>query len=134
MGDRNVLIALGYLPLQLVAFLADDAPGDGDRPLVRLPLLELVEPGVDAVLRCLAHDAGVQDRDVGALERLLDIAGREQSPCQVLRVGQVHLAADGPDVERARLFPRPRYRLSTSNLMPVRSSPSIEMSMKAGMH
>src|SRR5881296_678282 len=112
------------------SFLADDAPGHGDGALGRLPLPKLVELGVDTFLRRLPHHARVEDRDVGAFERLLDIARREQLARDALGIGRVHLAPDGPDVER----PRSDYRLSTSRRIPVRSSPSIDMSMNAGMH
>src|SRR5437879_13181641 len=94
-----------------------------------------MELRIDAILRRLADDAGVEDGHVGTFEGVLLVAGGEQPAGQALRVGGVHLTADRPDVERPPLdlLRTGRYRLSTSSRMPVRSSPSIEMSMKAGM-
>src|SRR5438270_414008 len=124
-ADRDDRVDQRESALQVLTFLAHDAPGHGDGALGRLPLPQLVELGVDALLGRLPHHARVQDRDVGALERLLDIARRQQLACDALGIRRVHLAPDGPDVER----PRSDYRLSTSSRIPVRSSPSIDMSM-----
>jgi len=129
--DRHHRIQLREALQQPVAFLLDYAAGDGDGPLRGLPLAQLVQLGVNLVLRLLTDDAGVEDSDVGPLEVLLfRIAGRQELSREALRVRQVHLAPDRPDVERASFRAQ---RSSTRRRMPVLSSPSIEMSMKEGM-
>jgi len=129
--DRHHGVQVRESPLQLIAFLGDDAAGNRDRSQRRLPLFELVELGVDPIFGGLADDARVEDRDVGAIERVLGVAGGEQPSGEALGIRGVHLATDRPDVERPGL--NRRYLLSTRSRIPVRSSPSIEMSMKAGM-
>src|SRR3979411_1674216 len=87
-----------------------------------------MELRVDPILRCLADDTGVEDGHVCPLERVLLVARCEQLARPGPRVGGVDLATACPQAERTG-----RYLLSTRRRMPVRSSPSIEMSMKAGM-
>src|SRR4029077_10885736 len=116
-------------PAQNVAFLGHDTAGHGDRAIGCLPVLQLVPLGVDASLRSLADDACVEDGNVGAFEGVLDVTGGEKPSGEAFRVRHVHLTPDGQDVER----PPVRQRLSTSSRIPVLSSPSMEMSMNAGM-
>ena len=126
--DRHHPVQLREAPPQSLALLADQAAGQGQRPVGRLPGPQLMELGVDLVLGGLAYHTGVEDGHVGPLQLgLLDITRGQQAARQGLGVGDVHLAPDGPDVER------PGQRTSTRSLIPVRSSPSIEMSMKEGM-
>src|SRR5713226_6467267 len=134
--DRHHRVELRKAAPQLLPFLGDDAAGDRDGAPRSFPRPQLVQFGVDAVLRRLAHHARVEDGDIGSLERVFDVTGGEQPPRQAFGIGCVHLTADGPDVERPRPHGRRRnlrQRLSTRRRIPVRSSPSIEMSMKAGM-
>src|SRR5207245_4478712 len=127
-ADRDDRVKLRRAAPELVPFLGHDAAGDRDRPLRRLPLFQLVELRIDPILCCLADDAGVEDGHVRAVERVFLVTGCQEFARQTLRVSGVHLAPDRPDVERPS-----RQRLSTSSRIPVRSSPSIEMSMKAVM-
>jgi hypothetical protein len=100
LADRHDRVQVRKTVVQRVALLPNDAAGDGDRALRRLPPPQLVQLGVDLVLAGLPDDAGVEDGDVGALQvRRLLVAGRQQLARQALGVGQVHLAADRPDVE-----------------------------------
>jgi hypothetical protein len=101
-GRRQEDIHLGKLLAQAeriahadqAAHQADDLAG-----MALLEVLEFVEPAVGFVLRRLAHDAGVDHPDVGVfpvfsrvMAALFQLRGEE------LRIGHVHLAAQGPDV------------------------------------
>src|SRR5262249_27462516 len=130
-ADRHHRREVREARAQTPPLLPDQAPGQGDRALGRLPLAQLVELRVHPVLGRLADDAGIEDRHVGAVERLFDVARREQPASKAFGVRRVHLAPDRPDVESPGLTRR--YLLSTNSRIPVRSSPSIEMSMNAGM-
>ena len=149
-ADGDDRIEMWEAALELLALFGDDAARHRNCSLRRLPLLELVQLGVHPVLGRLPDDARVQDRNVRPFERVFDVARGEQPSSQALGIRGVHLATDRPDVERPGLdawspLPRSlsptrrvclsefRYRLSTSKRIPVRSSPSIEMSIKAGM-
>ena len=67
---------------------------------------ELAHPADHLLLGALADRAGVDDDEVGGLERRrLLAAGGQQAPGHLLRVAPVHLAAERPDVE-ARQGPR----------------------------
>ena len=82
--------------------LADRAAGQHDaQPRVRrLEPRELALPADDLLLGALADRAGVDDDEVGGLERRrLLAAGGQQAPGHLLRVAAVHLAAERPDVE-----------------------------------
>ena len=82
--------------------LAHGAAGQDDahRRIGRLEPAELAHPADDLLLGALADRAGVDDDEVGALERLrLLAAGRQQPPRHLLGVAPVHLAAERPDVE-----------------------------------
>src|SRR5439155_16636606 len=93
-----------------------------------LPRAKIVQLCVDAVLGRLTHHARVEHGHLRALEVRLHVTGFEQAPGKGLRVGDVHLASGRPDMESSVL-----QRVSTRSRIPVRSSPSIEMSMKDGM-
>src|SRR5205823_3721548 len=130
-SDRDDRVEVRKAASQLLAFLRNDASSDRDRPAWNLPVLQLVKLRVDAVLGRLPDHARVEDRDVSALERILDVARRQHTSGETFGICRVHLASNRPDVKRP--CTGPRQRLSTSNRMPVRSSPSIEMSINAGM-
>ena len=149
-------------PEKLAAVLPDHAPGQGDRSTGAgvLPLSQLAQPTTGPVLRMLADGAGDQDRKV----RVFQFHSRHHAKLgellrEAVRVGGVHLAPDLPDVhpggtvaadhdgsplwpslqkrQWAEYRPRPDRRLqrtSTTSRMPVRSSPSMAMSMNEGMH
>src|SRR5207237_4861521 len=65
-SDRHHGVEVWKALLERVALLLDQAAGQGDRPLRRLPATKLVQLRVDLLLAGLADDAGVQDGDVGA--------------------------------------------------------------------
>src|SRR5207237_3588501 len=123
LSDRHDRIEVRKAARQLSAFFRDDAAGHGDRALWRLPLLQLVELGVHAILRRLAHDAGVENRDVSSLERVFDVTGSEEPSREALGIRRVHLASDRPDVERPGL--EYGHRRSPSDGLHAPSSPSI---------
>ena len=66
----------------------------------RLEPGQLAHPADDLLLGALADRAGVDDDEVGGLERVgLLAAGGQQPPGHLLRIAAVHLAAERPDVE-----------------------------------
>ena len=88
--------------------LADRAAGQHDpHPRVRrLEPRQLAHPADDLLLGALADRAGVDDDEVGGLERGgLVAAGGQQAAGHLLGVAPVHLAAERPDME-ARQGPR----------------------------
>ena len=99
--DERVALA------QLVLLGADHAAHEGQRAPFRLlaPGLQARHHADDAVLGVLAHDAAVEDDDVGFLgaQRLLQ-AELLQRRAHALGVRRVHLAADRPEVELRHVF------------------------------
>ena len=74
-----------------------------------LRALELADPAPGALLRVVAHRAGVEEQDVGLLHGLgRGIPRAEEAPLDQLGVVLVHLAAEGDDVHArgARVLPR----------------------------
>src|SRR5439155_17386312 len=82
-----------------------DAAGQGNfqlRPLL-LEQPKLAELAVDLGLGVLAHHAGVQDDEVGGCLRIARlVAVGFQLLGQHPSIGAIHLAANGPDMERAQ--------------------------------
>ena len=82
LADRHHGVEMREAAGEVLALLGDDAARHGNRALGGLPLLELVELGVDAVLGGLPDDAAVENRDVSSLERILDVTGGKQASRQ----------------------------------------------------
>ena len=83
--------------------LADRAPGQHDPHAgVRgLQALQVPLPADHLLLRCLADRAGVDHDEIGRVHRRRLGASRgKKTSGHLLRVAPVHLAAEGPDVER----------------------------------
>ena len=99
----------GRAPQDLLAFGLRDAAGDADRHFAagalarRLQLADAAELGIDLFGRLLADVAGVEQHQVGLVDRVgRDIAARGQRIAHALRVVDVHLAAIGLDEDLSR--------------------------------
>src|SRR5207245_4479019 len=103
LSDRHDRIEVRKAARQLSAFFRDDAAGPGDRALWRLPLLQLVGRGGHAILRRLAHNAGVENRDVSSLQRVFDVTRSEEPSREALGIRRVHLASYRAVVDRYSL-------------------------------
>ena len=81
------------------AFLARDAAADADQRAARLQVLDAAEVAEHLLLRLLAHRAGVEEDQVGVVDRVgrLVAGGRMQHVGHLAGVVDVHLAAEGLD-------------------------------------
>ena len=126
-------VDVGEATLEVVGLEADHAAHDGDLEVLPAPaqLLERAELAHRPLLGVIADRTGVEHDEVGFL-RSGDFGPAEavEAGGQLLRVGDVHLTADGPDVVavhdlgrsllkaevRCSKFDRPRaFQLRTSN-------------------
>src|SRR5437773_9393444 len=100
-ADRDHGVEVREPMAQSVALLPHQAAGQRDGALGGLPVPQLVELRVDPVLGCLPDHARVQDGDVSALERVLDVTRGQEPPREAFGVRRVHLACYRPVVDRA---------------------------------
>ena len=88
----------------LLALLLGDAAQNGEALPFLVQLLEVVQAMEDLLLGLIADRAGVVDDEVGVLFALhLRVALGDERPHDLLGVVEVHLAAEGLDVERLLL-------------------------------